>query len=394
MKFIHTSDWHLGHSLYGYDRIDEQRRMLDDIVALCRRHLPDALLVSGDVFDSPQPSAAAQKLLTDCMVKLRRECPDMKIIITAGNHDSASRHEVHSSLWALAGVDMIGSWQLPDEGAKNLIELPGKGFVLAIPYVNSRFMPDGFFATMLESVGRINTASLPVVMMAHIAVSGSDTRGHDTDEEEKIIGNIEAVPLQAIGEGYDYLALGHIHRAQKVPGSQGNVCARYSGAPIPVGFDEDYCHSVALVEVAGHGGSVSVELLPVDALRPLITIPSKGSVTWNEAIGMLAAFPDDEEAYIRLNVTYGADIPADCRGVAVQTCAGKKCRFCIVNMCRPERDAGSGSLSKLSFGELRQASPSDIARRYAEAAGEIFDDTLAEMLAVAIANVEQEKREQ
>ena len=99
MRIIHTSDWHLGHILYGYDRSREQRNMLGQIEEIVGKEKPDALVVSGDVYHTGQPSAAVQKMFTEAVMRLHEACPGMEIVITAGNHDSASKHEVSRILW-------------------------------------------------------------------------------------------------------------------------------------------------------------------------------------------------------------------------------------------------------------------------------------------------------
>ena len=109
MRIIHTSDWHLGHILYGYDRSREQKSMLSQIEEIAREEKPDALVVSGDVYHTGQPSAVAQKMFTEAVMRLHTACPEMEIVITAGNHDSASKHEVSRILWETQKVNMIGS---------------------------------------------------------------------------------------------------------------------------------------------------------------------------------------------------------------------------------------------------------------------------------------------
>ena len=142
MRIIHTSDWHLGHVLYGYDRSREQRDMLVRIEEIVGKEKPDALVVSGDVYHTGQPSAAVQKMFTEAVMRLHEACPEMEIVITAGNHDSASKHEVSRILWETQKVNMIGSVD-KDNPDKLIVEVAGKGFIVAIPYVNERSMPEG-----------------------------------------------------------------------------------------------------------------------------------------------------------------------------------------------------------------------------------------------------------
>ena len=104
MKILHTSDWHLGHTLYNYDRKEEQQDMLQQIIDITRKEQPDAFLLSGDVYDIPQPSASAQQLFSECMAQLHKAVPGMRIIVTAGNHDSGMRTEAFQSLLSMVGL--------------------------------------------------------------------------------------------------------------------------------------------------------------------------------------------------------------------------------------------------------------------------------------------------
>ena len=104
MKLIHTSDWHLGHTLYNYDRTEEQQAFLQQLAEIVEREQPDALLVSGDVYHYSSPSASVQKMYTEAMLEIHRRCPSMTIVVTAGNHDSSSKLEITQSLWESFGL--------------------------------------------------------------------------------------------------------------------------------------------------------------------------------------------------------------------------------------------------------------------------------------------------
>ena len=107
-KFIHTSDWHLGQNFYGYDRTEEQADFLHQLAGIVRKHQPDALLVSGDIFHTAAPSSAAVTMYVNAMLDIHNACPTMTIVVIAGNHDSASRLQSDSRLWELAGVRVLG----------------------------------------------------------------------------------------------------------------------------------------------------------------------------------------------------------------------------------------------------------------------------------------------
>ena len=115
MKLIHTSDWHLGHTLYNYDRTEEQQAFLQQLAEIVEREQPDALLVSGDIYHYSSPSASVQKMYTEAMLEIHQRCPSMTIVVTAGNHDSSSKLEITQSLWESFGLHVVGSIQREEE---------------------------------------------------------------------------------------------------------------------------------------------------------------------------------------------------------------------------------------------------------------------------------------
>lgn len=377
MKIIHTSDWHLGHTLYGYDRTEEQRYMLGQIERLAVEHRPDALLVSGDVFHTTSPSATVQRMFVEAMMRLHEAVPEMQVVVTAGNHDSATRHEVFRQPWATLNIHTIGSVERGHE-TDCIVELPGKGFIVAVPYVNEHYLNDDFYPSLLAAVGERNTASLPVVLMAHATVT-SDLQPPTSDLQpptsELSVGGIDASPLSFFGDGYDYLALGHIHHAQTLQGSDGR--ARYCGTPLPVSFDEAAEHSVTLVEIDNHGDTPKLTVLPIDNPHPLQTLPEEGYATWDEALRLLQQVDADNAAYLRLNVEVDDFLPVGANAEAAQTVKDKACRFCFINARRRERERTQSV--GLTVSEFRRESPLSLVQRYAADKGMPFDDELAEL---------------
>lgn len=377
MKIIHTSDWHLGHTLYGYDRTEEQCYMLGQIERLAVEHRPDALLVSGDVFHTTSPSATVQRMFVEAMMRLHEAVPEMQVVVTAGNHDSATRHEVFRQPWATLNIHTIGSVERGHE-TDCIVELPGKGFIVAVPYVNEHYLNDDFYPSLLAAVGERNTASLPVVLMAHATVT-SDLQPPTSDlrppTSELSVGGIDASPLSFFGDGYDYLALGHIHHAQTLQGSDGR--ARYCGTPLPVSFDEAAEHSVTLVEIDNHGDTPKFTVLPIDNPHPLQTLPEEGYATWDEALRLLQQVDADNAAYLRLNVEVDDFLPVGANAEAAQTVKDKACRFCFINARRRERERTQSV--GLTVSEFRRESPLSLVQRYAADKGMPFDDELAEL---------------
>jgi len=386
MKILHTSDWHLGHTLYNYDRTEEQQAMLDQMVSIVEEQKPDVFLLCGDVYHTPQPSAAVQTMLSDGLVKIHEANPEMMIVMTAGNHDSGTKHEIFQTPWKALKVYAIGQIEKenPDE---HIIEVPEKGFVVAIPYANERNIPEGFFQQLLDKVAERNSEGLPVVMTAHTTVKGCDFTGHD-HATEYTVGGIDSLELTEMGEGYDYLALGHIHHEQFVHSGKHNV--RYCGTPLPVSFDENFSHTVSMVEIEKHGDTPKVEKTEIRNPHPLVTLPTDGLASWEDAKELLRQFPDDIPAYIRLNVEIEDFLPVEANVEAANLTKEKQCLFCCINARR--KAVCQNDTQVLTVQEFQSEEPIEIAKRYAAYAGINFDEEMTTMFNEAMDLVASDSR--
>lgn len=373
MKILHTSDWHLGHSLYNYDRMEEHRDMLHQMTDIVCEHKPDVFLICGDVYHTAQPSSAVQTMLMEALVEIKDANPGMAIVVTAGNHDSGSKLDIFRSPWRILKVHTMGTLNKEDI-EEHIIEIPDKGFIVAVPYCHERNIPDNFFQSIMDVVSERNSGNLPVVLTAHTTVKGCDFSGHD-NSSEFMVGGIDSLEIKELGEGYDYLALGHIHHAQFVHTGKHNV--RYSGSPIAVSFDENYPHSVSMVEIGNHDETPKVETIEIINPRPLVTLPTEGMATWQDAKKMLKAFPDDIPAYIRLNVEIEDFLPAEAYSEAQRLADGKKCRVCHINAKRRKQE--TTDVKTITVQEFQSESPIQIARRYADDIGIEFDDEMQQL---------------
>lgn len=398
MKILHTSDWHLGHSLYNYDRTAEQQSFLEQLARIVATEKPDAMVVSGDIYHYSTPSAATQKMYTDAMLDIHKACPTMTMAVTAGNHDSSSKLEIDSSLWQHFGLNIVGCIERTAEEVnldKHIIEVRNgeeiQGYIVAVPHVYPQNFPlldtdtpreerqARFFQALLDEVEKRNADRLPVVLMAHLSIEGSDRSGHD-----EAIGGVEYVPLSTMGEGYDYLALGHIHCPQDIKGS--NHRARYCGTPLPVSFDETEPHSVTVVELNGHE-EPRLRTVEIKNPIPLVTLPREPK-PFEEALKELEEYPADKQAYIRLNVLLDNNYLApDCHERAMSAAKGKACKYCYIKSTRG-RQAAETDGKHLSIQEIQEKSPLDIARLYyRETEGEEMDEELCELMSEVLRQI-------
>lgn len=360
--------------------------MLLQMVNIVKEQKPDVFLLCGDVYHTPQPSAAVQTMFTNALVEIHEANPDMMIIITAGNHDSGTKHDIFRTPWKALKVYTVGSIDV-NQKQDLIVEIPGKGYVIAVPYVNERNMPKGFFQHLLDIVNEKNTSNLPVVMTVHTTVRGCDFAGHE-NASEYTVGGIDSYNLDEMGTGYDYLALGHIHHGQFIHSGKHNV--RYSGSPIPISFDENYKHSVSIVDIAGHGDKPVVIEIEINPHRPLVTLPTEGVATWEDAKELLKKYPNDIEAYIRLNVEVDDFLPVEANAEALLICEEKRCRFCVINSRRLKKNRREAKV--MSVEEFKTETPIGIAERYAEDLGVEFDSDMKELFNETLAALKDEER--
>ncbi|MBR4311868.1 MAG: exonuclease SbcCD subunit D [Bacteroidaceae bacterium] len=326
MKVIHTADLHLGQVIYqNYERVDEHQHFFSQLTEWCKEECPDALLVSGDVFDIQQPSATTKKAFNDYFVSLHQACPHMHIVITAGNHDSASRIQADNSVWKLLNTHLIGASPSVDllnsddrTWMDNYIITLDSGYIIALPFmVGER---QALIQSILDHVAEMNTDHKPVVMMGHLAMTGMDATGHDIE-----IGKIKTLDVEAVGKGYDYLALGHIHKPQTIGHQEDCMkleCVtypsgviRYSGSALHVSCDEQYPHTVSVVDIDKHGGSVSIRQLRINELRHFYTLPLDDASyqSEEEVLDGVRDFCINnlEGGYIRLRISYDTVLSAN-----------------------------------------------------------------------------------
>lgn len=386
MKILHTSDWHLGHALYNYDRSEEQQAMLNQMADIVKEQQPDVFLLCGDVFHTSQPSNAIQTMLSNALVKIHKANPEMVIVMTAGNHDSATKHEIFRAPWQALNVYAIGQLKKEDMD-EHIIEVPGKGYIVAIPHANEHVLLEGFSQQLLNKVAERNTEGLPVIMTAHTTVRGCDFLGHD-QATEYVVGGIDSIDLEQLGEGYDYLALGHIHKGQFVHSGKHNV--RYCGTPVPISFDETFSHSVSMVEINKQGDIPVVTEIEIQNPHPLVTLPSEGLASWDKALDLLGKFPDDIPAYIRLNVEIDDFLPVEAQVEAASLVEGKQCKFCHINAKR--RTGGRSEAKVLTVQEFQSARPIEIAKQYAAYEGIEFNEEMADMFNEVLNMVTDEAR--
>ncbi len=290
MRLLHTSDWHVGKLLRGQSRADEHRRVLAEIVETAGREQVDVVLVAGDLFETAAPGPESEQIVYRALLDLAQVAP---VVVVSGNHDNPRRLQAVSPLLSLGRVTLLGHVARPDEGGVVTLDAGGTPLRLALlPFVSKRgivradeLMRDEAYElnqTYDERVRAIIaslcdgfTADTVNVVCAHLFAAGGSMGGGERSAHTVMdysVGSL-AFPVSA-----QYVALGHLHRAQDIPGT---TRIRYSGSPLQLDFGETAdTKSVTVVDLEP-GAPSAVREIPLDAGRRLRTL--MGSVAELEA---------------------------------------------------------------------------------------------------------------
>lgn len=312
IRILHTADWHLGQTFFGYDRTEEHGVFLNWLAEEIRQKEIDALIIAGDVFDVSNPSAASQSMYYQFIYRVTAENPYLQIVIVAGNHDSAARLEAPLPLLQAMRTEVRGVVRKLEGGEIDYdhltVELKNrKGEVellcMAVPFLRQGDYPavqtegnpyaEGvreLYAQLLQRLWKRRTENQAILAIGHLQATGSEIAEKDYSERT-VIGGLECVSPEAFSEQIAYTALGHIHKAQRVSGRE-NV--RYAGSPIPMSFAEKhYHHGVVMVTFDG-GCAVDIERLECPKLIPLLSVPNGEPVSPEAILEALKELPETE----------------------------------------------------------------------------------------------------
>ena len=380
MKLIHTADWHLGNSFHRHEREGEFTHFLRWMLETLCQQQPDALLICGDVFDSANPSARAEEMFYQFLNDATETVPDIQIVITAGNHDSAGRLEAPQALLKTHNIYVRGLIHRNEEGEIDFDEylLPlslrddaeARVVCFAIPYLRSGDYPAGmsveeglrYFLNGLQKRFRKSPFKvLPTVACAHYYAAGADINAEE-HSERLVVGGQDRVDADIMGEGFSYVALGHIHKAQQV-----STNAYYAGSALPMSFSERfYHHGVKMVEI-GEDGNAVVSHLEYNPLRHLLTIPAKGSATPLTIMDEIYKLPergkkDDGEAwpYLELRVLEEQPEPNFLHEVT-EALSTKAVHFCRMTRETPKTASKAQSTTE-SIENIRNLTPMEMAQ--------------------------------
>lgn len=387
LHLIHTADWHLGQTFFGYDREAEHDAFLEWLGDTLTQRQTDVLLIAGDIFDVANPSATAQRRFYRFLRETSRRNPGLQIVVIAGNHDSAVRLEAPVPLLEEMNTALVGLVKRKEEGGIDfdslvfpLCDREGnrKAWCLAVPFLRQGDYPASeeeqdtyiagigrMYAQLVASASQRRVSGEALVAMGHLHATGAELS--DDDRSERVImGGLESVPVDAFSAELAYTALGHIHKAQRVGGRE-NV--RYAGSPLPMSFSEkNYRHQVVEVVLEGEE-VVSVASVDIPLTAPLMRVPEQPASP-AEVLERVASLPDagaDDASdtsrwpYLEVRVLLSEPDPGF-RHRVEEVLEGKAVRLTSIVPSYPQRQ-GEEAGSALADRDLRKIDPTDMVRQ-------------------------------
>ena len=308
MRLIHSSDWHLGHSLHGSSREAEHRAFLAWLLDRIEEEQVQGMILAGDLFDSANPPVAALRLWYAFLRDLDARAPGFRLVLIGGNHDSASRLEAPRELIQEFGVQVVGGLPRTTEGDLDLdrilVEIEGSTpgdsvLVAALPFLRMADLPrpesgdqdpvEGvrqIYREVLAEASRRRKPDQPLLVTGHCYMVAG--RISELSERKILGGDQHALPVDLFPDDVDYVALGHLHLAQSVGGRDK---VRYSGSPIPLSLAEkDYPHQVLLLDIVA-GSPVGIRTLRVPRHVEILRIPESGPGPLDEVLEELRSLP-------------------------------------------------------------------------------------------------------
>ncbi len=385
LRLFHTADWHLGQSFHGFDRDSEHAAFLAWLLEMMQARRPDVLLVAGDVFDSINPAATAQRRFFDFLARAHASLPSLQIVLTAGNHDAAARLEAPAGLLESLNISVVGTVKRDAAGevdcAKFLVPLRDaagnvQSIALAVPFLRPSDVPvladaaDPYLEGIRELYRRTTEAAVALrdathpgavlVALGHCHMQdGAESRD---SERRLVIGGAEALRAETFPAELAYVALGHLHKPQELDG--GRIC--YSGSPIPLSFSEkDYRHRVLEV-VLDSSGCASMMALPVPKTAALLRVPAGAAASLDAVLQCLgqttfdATLPPEAWPFLEVRVLDNGPDPARRRRIE-EALDGKPVRLALIKLESPERPAALSTTAPApALADLSSLDPEEI----------------------------------
>ena len=395
MRLLHTSDWHLGQNFMGKSRQAEHQALIDWLLARTEEHTVDAVLIAGDIFDTGAPPSYARELYSQLVVRLHEA--GVALLLLGGNHDSVATLRESSALLEYLSAHVVPSAQAPDSQVRVLPMRRRDGktepgcVVCAIPFIRARDVMQtefgqsaedkqqlllrsiqGYYQAVYEAADALREKrsaeigrKLPLIATGHLTTVGASA----TESVREIyVGALDAFPTAAFPP-VDYLALGHIHRPQKVAGLEH---IRYSGSPIALSFDEASQQKEVLLVEIDESGLHPITPLPVPAFQKLVALRGNLKSLAEDFRRVAQDATPEQPVWLEVTVAdddYLSDLPARIQAMAEDLPVE-------VLRIRRERGNAQAQLSDESGVTLDELDPHDVFARRLEQE-ELADDLRA-----------------
>jgi exonuclease SbcD len=284
MRFLHTSDWHVGKTLKGQSRVPEQADVLKEIVDVAKRESVDAVLIPGDLYETSAPPAEAQRLVVHALMALHNT--GAEVIAMAGNHDHAPTFDAYRPLMAAVGIHLLGQVRPADDGGVVSFDARSTGErvnVAVLPFLTTRYAVravelltktpaeqsgayDQQVRNMINHLKTGFTDNAVNIFMAHLTMTGGTVGGGERAAQTIFD---YWVPATAFGNEPHYVALGHLHRRQEMPAA---CPVNYCGSPIAIDFGEEDNNNCVLVVDVSPTTPAKITEIPITAGRRLRTV--------------------------------------------------------------------------------------------------------------------------
>lgn len=387
MRLLHTSDWHLGHTLRDWSREHEHAAFLRWLTDTLEAEQVDALVIAGDVFDTSNPSASAEECWYRFLAETRARLPSLNVVVIAGNHDSAARLEAPLPVLSALGVTVVGALPRRAESELERLVVPltdreGKvgALLAAVPFLRPSDIPNKVAShgegeagcdPLIEGVRKVYTRVLDEIrarrspgqaMLAagHLYMVGGEVS--ELSERKVLGGNQHALPADIFPDDVAYAALGHLHLAQRIGGRD---CVRYSGAPLPLSINEaSYPHQVVLLDLKGEGVE-DLRTLKVPTHVSILRVPSRGALPLAEAVQQLkeldapASLPVDKWPFLEVEVELTEPVAGLLRQIE-EAISGKGLR--LVRVGKLMNGSRNSLRESARYASLRDMTPEQVFR--------------------------------
>src|SRR5262245_49099368 len=389
LRILHTADWHLGQSFHGFDRDLEHGLFLDWLVGAIRERRTDGLIIAGDIFDSVNPPASAQRRFFDFLARAHAAAPTLQVIVIAGNHDAGARLEAPTGLFESMNIKAIGTIArdpageviyenilVPLKDAKGCV----RAIVLAVPFLRPADVPvvpessDSYLAGIREFYRRATETAVSLrdrpygngILLALGHCHLADAMESRESERRIVIGGEESLRPDTFPAELAYVALGHLHRPQEI--QQGRIC--YSGSPIPLSFSEkDYEHRVVEM-IFDDSGRSSFQPLSAPKSAMLLRIPAGAAAPLAEILHQInetvfdAGVPRGVHPFLEIRVLDDGPDPARRRTIE-RALEGKPVRLASIRLEPLQRTADVSCVDEefaSTLSDLASLDPEEIMR--------------------------------